>query len=120
MRYYFHSGFIALHVLHHAAERPIYGHWMLLELARHGYRVSCGTLYPTLHGLEREGLLKAREGRAGERRRKFYTITAAGRRQLDRARRGVVELAREVLTASQRKQVAARRSGRPKRKEISA
>jgi len=43
------SGFIRLHVLHHAAEGDLYGQWMIEELARHGYRVSPGTLYPMLH-----------------------------------------------------------------------
>jgi PadR family transcriptional regulator PadR len=38
------TGFIRLHVLHHAAEHEIYGQWMIDELARHGYRLSSGTL----------------------------------------------------------------------------
>ena len=46
------SGFIRLHVLHHAAEGDLYGQWMIEELARHGYRVSPGTLYPMLHAME--------------------------------------------------------------------
>lgn len=36
------------HVLHHAAEGPVVGQWMLNELRRHGYEVSPGTLYPPL------------------------------------------------------------------------
>jgi hypothetical protein len=40
------TGFIRLHILHHAAEMEIYGQWMIDELARHGYRLSPGTLYP--------------------------------------------------------------------------
>jgi PadR family transcriptional regulator PadR len=50
-----YSGLIRLHVLHHAAEEPIFGLGMLEELARHGYRISPGTLYPILHGLEKKG-----------------------------------------------------------------
>jgi PadR family transcriptional regulator PadR len=42
------AGLIRLHVLHHAAEEPIYGLAMIEELARHGYRMSPGTLYPML------------------------------------------------------------------------
>ena len=38
------TGFIRLHVLHHAAEHEIYGQWMIDELARHDYRLSPGTL----------------------------------------------------------------------------
>src|ERR1039458_10510494 len=41
-----YSGLIRLHVLHHAAEEPIFGLGMVEELARHGYRISPGTLYP--------------------------------------------------------------------------
>jgi hypothetical protein len=45
------TGLIRLHVLHHAAEGPIYGQAMIDELSRHGYRLSAGTLYPILHGV---------------------------------------------------------------------
>jgi DNA-binding PadR family transcriptional regulator len=45
------TGFIRLHILHHAAEMEIYGQWMIDELARHGYP---GTLYPMLHAMQRE------------------------------------------------------------------
>jgi DNA-binding IclR family transcriptional regulator len=34
------------------------------ELARHGYRISRGTLYPLLHGLEKKGYLRSAEKRA--------------------------------------------------------
>jgi len=35
---------------------------MAEELARHGYKMSPGTLYPLLHGLERKGYLKSSPG----------------------------------------------------------
>ena len=44
-----YSGLIRLHILHHAAEGPIFGQAMIDELGRHGYRLSAGTLYPILH-----------------------------------------------------------------------
>jgi PadR family transcriptional regulator PadR len=50
------SGFIRLHILHHAAERELYGQWMIEELARHGYRLSPGTLYPFAARIGEEGL----------------------------------------------------------------
>src|SRR6185437_8021383 len=63
-----YTGLIRLHVLHHAVvEGPVYGLWMIEELARHGYRLSPGTLYPILHGLERKGYLRATEERDGRR-----------------------------------------------------
>ena len=48
-----YAGLIRLHVLHHAAEEPLYGLAMIEELGRHGYKLSAGTLYPILHGLEK-------------------------------------------------------------------
>ena len=52
-----YSGLIRLHVLHHACEAPIFGLGMVEELARYGYHISPGTLYPILHGLEKKGYL---------------------------------------------------------------
>ena len=55
-----YSGLMRLHILHHAVEGPIFGLGMLEELGRHGYRISAGTLYPLLHGLEKKGYISAR------------------------------------------------------------
>jgi PadR family transcriptional regulator PadR len=52
---YLYAGLIRLHVLHHAVKEPVYGLAMIEELGRHGYKVSAGTLYPILHGLEEKG-----------------------------------------------------------------
>ena len=54
----FFQGFIRIHILYHAAKEPIYGVAIREELNRHGYRLSPGTLYPTLHRLEKDGYLK--------------------------------------------------------------
>ena len=62
------TGFIRLHILHHAAEHEIYGQWMIDELAHHGYRLSPGTLYPMLHAMEKKGYLtRACSGKGGSR-----------------------------------------------------
>ncbi len=46
-------------------------------------RVEEGSLYPALHRMEQEGWLRAEWGTTEKNREaKFYTITAAGRRQL--------------------------------------
>src|SRR5689334_6707523 len=60
------SGFVRMHILHHAAESDIYGQWMIDELAHHGYKMSAGTLYPMLHGMEQKGYLKSYEKRSGK------------------------------------------------------
>ena len=43
------------HIIAHAAREPIFGFRIIEELARHGYKLNPGTLYPLLHGLERKG-----------------------------------------------------------------
>lgn len=87
-----------LHVLHHAADDGgVHGAWMAAELARHGYQISPGTLYPTLHRMEGEGLLRSSTEVVDGRTRRVYTITPAGRRALRDAKRLLAELADEVL-----------------------
>ena len=92
-----YSGLIRLHVLHHATEEPIFGLGMIEELARHGYRISPGSLYPLLHGLEKKGYLRATEVRNGNSLRKVYQATPLGRKALAAARHKVRELFRELI-----------------------
>ena len=91
------SGLIRLHILHHAAEGDIYGQWMIEELARHGYRMSPGTLYPLLHGMEEKGYLESRQERAGRSVRRLYRATPLGREALALAREKVRELFGEIF-----------------------
>jgi DNA-binding PadR family transcriptional regulator len=93
----FLRGAVDLHILHHAAEEEIHGAWMSKELAEHGYDISPGTLYPTLHRLESEGLLTSRKTVEGGHARRVYKITADGRKALKRMRKALRELADEVL-----------------------
>lgn len=92
-----YSGLIRLHVLHHAVREPIFGLGMVDELARHGYRISPGTLYPLLHGLEKRGYLRSTEVQSGRSRRQVYRATAAGRKALQLAKSKVRELFRELI-----------------------
>lgn len=92
-----YAGLIRLHILHHAAKEPIFGLAMIEELGRHGYKLSPGTLYPLLHGLEERGYLRAREERIGRTMRRVYRATASGKRALARAREKVRELFGELL-----------------------
>jgi PadR family transcriptional regulator PadR len=48
----FFRGFIKIHILRHAAHAPVFGLALIRELARHGYDVSPGTVYPILQELE--------------------------------------------------------------------
>ena len=70
---------------------------MVAELARHGYRLSFGTLYPTLHRMEDEGLLAREERVEGGRVRKYYTATERGRAALAQAHGVIQELYQEVM-----------------------
>ena len=75
---------------------------LLEDQARHGYDISklieirsggalrfhVTSLYPLLHRLEKEGWVEGRwVEKAGERRRRFYRLTPAGRRALASHRR---------------------------------
>jgi PadR family transcriptional regulator, regulatory protein PadR len=92
-----YSGMIRLHILHHTEHEAIFGVGMAEELARHGYKISPGTLYPILHGLEKRGYLKSEERRSGRSIRRLYKITASGRRALKTAKLRVRELFGELI-----------------------
>src|SRR3989304_6997337 len=73
-------GFWKVHILHHAAEQPVVGQWMLAELRRHGYDLSPGTLYPLLKRMERNGWLTcAVEPGGGPKSRRYYHLPSEGR-----------------------------------------
>lgn len=90
-------GLVRLHVLHHAAEEPIFGLGMIEELGRHGYRLGPGTIYPLLHSMERRGWLRADHKIVKGRKRKIYAATAAGQNALKLARIRVSELYDEMF-----------------------
>ncbi|MEU6114460.1 PadR family transcriptional regulator [Streptomyces sp. NPDC047117] len=93
----FQRGAVRLHILHHAAKEEIHGAWVTEELARHGYRISPGTLYPALHRLEADGLLVSEQQVVGGRTRRVYKATDTGKKALAADRGALEELAREVL-----------------------
>ena len=72
-------------------DAPLHGYGIAREVERRsGNALRCkeGTLYPTLHALEREGLVASewrKEGRA--RGRKVYSITPAGLVALEQRKR---------------------------------
>ena len=55
----------------------------IMMASRDLLRVEEGSLYPALHRMEQEGLVKAEWGTTEKNREaKFYTLTAAGRKRL--------------------------------------
>jgi PadR family transcriptional regulator PadR len=92
-----YAGPIRLRVLHHAVQEPIYGLAMIEELGRHGYKLSAGTVYPILHGMEEKGYLISSEERSGSTARRVYRATPAGMRALAAAKIKVRELFGELF-----------------------
>jgi len=90
-------GFMRIHVLHHAAEEPIYGLEMIEELKRHGYVIGPGTMYPLLHALEAAGLLRCSVKLVAGKNRKYYRTTKAGDALLVKLRAQIRELVHEVV-----------------------
>ena len=93
----FFLGFIRIHILYHASKEAIFGVEIAKELARHGYEVSPGTLYPILHQLAADGYLESSPELVGGKIRKYYRATVKGKRVLENARRKIKGLVKEVL-----------------------
>lgn len=74
-----HTQLLVLSLL---AGEDMYGYQMILELARrsdHTFEMKEGTLYPVLHGLERQGYVEAYQQEAPTGRvRKYYHLTRRG------------------------------------------
>ncbi len=70
---------------------PLHGYGVcrrIEETSQHRLTLNYGTLYPALLKLEQEGYVTAAWGQTeNNRRAKYYTLTAAGRRQLTREAR---------------------------------
>ena len=88
---------IRLHILHHASKKAVFGFWFIEELARHGYRLSPGTLYPQLHSMERTGYLRSEKREEEGRIRRVYRATRKGRVALREAKEKVKELFGELF-----------------------
>jgi PadR family transcriptional regulator PadR len=84
------KGSAALLVLAMLEDQPRHGYDIAqrLEAASDGALIlNSATLYPTLHALERRGLVRGRwTAVAGERRRRYYSLTPAGHRALAKER----------------------------------
>lgn len=91
-------GFWKIHILHHAAQSPVVGQWMMQELRHHGYDVSPGTIYPMLSRLEAHGWLTCKtDPSGGPRARKEYSLTESGQEALDFLKNQIEELYQEVV-----------------------
>ena len=83
------QGTLDLLVLRTLQAEPKHG-WDIAErieqMSEHVLEVNQGSLYPALHRLEHQGLIKAEWGVSElGRRARFYRLTPAGRKQLQAA-----------------------------------
>jgi PadR family transcriptional regulator, regulatory protein PadR len=84
------QGTLDLMILTILSREPMHGYGIsqrLAALSHDNFQVNPGSLFPSLYRLEQDGQLKA-EWRATENNRnaKYYRLTAAGRRELERHR----------------------------------
>jgi transcriptional regulator len=67
------------------------------QLSRDVLRVNQGSLYPALQRLEREGWITAEWGASeNNRRARFYSLTKAGRKHLEREQAGWERLSQAI------------------------
>lgn len=79
------GGHLDLLLLAAVREQPAHGYLIIEELhrkTRGAFDFTEGTVYPTLHRLEREGLVASGWSSTSGRRRRVYRITRAGRARL--------------------------------------
>ena len=73
-------------------DRPRHGYEigrLIVERSRGALSYHIASLYPTLYRLEDDGLVEGRwVEKTGQRRRRYYKITATGRKRLARERSG--------------------------------
>ena len=85
------KGTAELLILAQLENRPSHGYEIaqLIEARSHGtVSFHVASLYPILYRLERRGLIAGRwVEKAGQRRRRYYTLTATGRRVLAEQRK---------------------------------
>ena len=81
------------------AAAPAHGYAIIEELkqrSRGAFELPEGTIYPALHRLERADLLESRWSTASARKRRVYTLTRRGRRQLEASKSEWRDFARAV------------------------
>jgi transcriptional regulator len=82
---------------------PLHGYGILLrirQISGDALDIPQGSLYPALYRLERQQLIGAEWGQSeNNRRARFYTLTAAGRRRLKEEAAGWNRLAAAIAAA---------------------
>jgi PadR family transcriptional regulator, regulatory protein PadR len=86
------QGTLDMLILKAASLGPLHGYGILLriqQISGDRLEIQQGSLYPALYRLEHQGLIAGEWGESEKRRRaKYYSLTAAGRRRLQKDTRG--------------------------------
>jgi PadR family transcriptional regulator, regulatory protein PadR len=96
-------GTLDMLILKAVSLKPLHGYGVLLriqQISGNALEVPQGSLYPALYRLEHQALIVAEWGVSDNNRRaKYYTVTAAGRRRLRQETDGWNRLASAISTA---------------------
>jgi PadR family transcriptional regulator, regulatory protein PadR len=94
------QGTLDLLILKTLARGPQHGYGIVVhvqQVSDEVLRVEEGSLYPALHRIEQAGWIKSEWGTSGNNRRaKYYSLTAAGRKQLEKEEENWGKLTRAV------------------------
>jgi PadR family transcriptional regulator len=79
-------GTLDMLILKAVSLKPLHGYGVLLrigQISKNALTIAQGSLYPALYRLEHQGLIASKWGESeNNRRAKYYTVTAAGRKRL--------------------------------------
>ena len=85
------QGTLDLLILKAVSLGPLHGYGVLLriqQISNQRLQIQQGSLYPALYRLEHQGLIASEWGESENKRKaKYYTLTPAGRRQLQKEAR---------------------------------
>jgi transcriptional regulator len=96
-------GTLDMLILKAVSLKPLHGYGVLLrirQISKDALEIPQGSLYPALYRLESRDLIRAEWGQSeNNRRAKYYTLTAAGRRRLREETAGWNRLASAMAAA---------------------
>ena|SRR5450432_3002065 len=96
-------GTLDMLILKAVSLKPLHGYGVLLrirQISGDALEILQGSLYPALYRLEHQGLIAAEWGKSeNNRRAKYYTLTAGGRRRLREEMAGWNRLASAIAAA---------------------
>jgi transcriptional regulator len=96
-------GTLDMLILKAVSLKPLHGYGVLLriqQISGNALEIPQGSLYPALYRLEHQGLIAAEWGQSeNNRKAKYYTLTATGRRRLREETAGWNRLASAIAAA---------------------